>query len=563
MGKLNRTTEEVNALMDSGAAAIAGKVGSKGTAAGAEVFNDYEGKNVASGECSHAEGCNTAASGTNAHAEGTGTEASGANAHAEGQNSHAAGISSHAEGNNTRAQGANSHAEGNNAEAGTNAHAEGTSTTAAGDSSHAEGYLTVAGGQFSHTEGSQTHADGIGAHAEGANTYAMGDRSHTEGENTTANGVNSHAEGSGTTAYSNTAHAEGKSTYASGDPSHAEGYNTKASGAASHAEGRNTEASGAYSHAEGDGTKATNPNEHACGKYNVSGGGTTTFSIGIGTSDDDRKNAFEVHGDGKIFINGIGGYTGNGTWGHKTLQDVINSGSGGGGASDYPNFDSETLDSLADGNSRPLSDIESAGLTEEDITGMASGTYLFLRDDRIERTYIVQSGSMEGNTIVTFSYGQKGTNDYVAYKIESDGSNCTITKYTSTNTLYFHDNSSHGEIFNDFTNNEASGNYSHAEGTNTEASGSVSHAEGYYTKTTNDFEHAEGSYNASHTGTRHSIGIGLSSSTRKNAVEAMDDGRVFVYGIGGYDGTNPDTAKTLQEVIGTFSEKTGGYLMLE
>ena len=65
------------------------------------------------------------------------------------------------------------------------------------------------------------------------------------------------------------------------------------------------------------------------------------------------------------------------------------------------------------------------------------------------------------------------------------------------------------------------------------------------------------------TGTRHSIGIGTSSTNRKNAVEVMDDGRVFVHGIGGYDGTNPDTAKTLQEVIGTFSEKTGGYLMLE
>ena len=292
-----------------------------------------------------------------------------------------------------------------------------------------------------------------------------------------------------------------------------------------------------------------------------------------------------------MFVNGIGGYTGNGTFGHQTLQDVINSGSGGGGASDYPSFDSETLDSLADGESRPLSDLESAGLTEEDITGMAAGDYLFLRDNAIERTYIVQSGSMESNTIVIFSYGQKGTNDYVAYKIESDGSNCTITKYTSTNTLYFHDNSSHGEIFNDFTNNKASGSYSHAEGSSTEASGANAHAEGYrttasgqfshaegyltrsggiyshaegndslasgnishaegsYTETTNDYEHAEGSFNASHTGTRHSIGIGTSSTARKNAVEVMDDGRMFVHGIGGYDGTNPDGAKTLQEAV--------------
>ena len=417
---------------------------------------------------------------------------------------------------------------------GGHSHAEGQETAADGDSSHAEGFRTVAGGLESHAEGSGTEAYGQCGHAEGARTRAN-QYGHAEGVETHAQGDTSHAEGLLTEATGPFSHAEGKSTTASGDPSHAEGYNTEASGAASHAEGRYTEASGNYSHAEGDGTKATNPSEHACGRYNVSGGGTTIFSIGIGTSDDDRKNAFEVHGDGRIFVKGIGGYTGNGTWGHQTLQDVINSGLGGGGASDYPSFDSETLDSLANGKSRPLSDLESAGLTEEDITGMASGTYLFLRDDMRERTYIVQSGSMESNTIVTFSYGQKGTNDYVGYNIESDGSNCTITKYTSTNTLYFHDNSRHGEIFNDFTNNEAIGTYSHAEGNST--------------KTTNDYEHAEGSYNASHTGTRHSIGIGTSDDDRKNAVEVMDDGRMFVHGIGGYDGTNPDGAKTLQEAV--------------
>lgn len=67
-------------------------------------------------------------------------------------------------------------------------------------------------------------------------------------------------------------------------------------------------------------------------------------------------------------------------------------------------------------------------------------------------------------------------------------------------------NSPAGEIFNDYENNSASGQYSHAEGSNTTASGYASHAEGedtiasgenshvegYDTKASDDYSHAEG-----------------------------------------------------------------------
>ena len=93
----------------------------------------------------------------------------------------------------------------------------------------------------------------------------VGDRSTAEGDNTTASGTYSHAEGCGTTA--------------SGDSSHAEGYYTTASGA--------------FSHAGGSNTKALHDNEVAYGKYNESND-DTLFSIGDGTSDSDRHNAFEI-----------------------------------------------------------------------------------------------------------------------------------------------------------------------------------------------------------------------------------------------------------------------------
>lgn len=108
----------------------------------------------------------------------------------------------------------------------------------------------------------------------------------TVGENSTAEGLN-------TTASGNTSHAEGAGATASGSDSHAEGYDTTASNFASHAEGASTVASGNYSHAEGYGTIANNDAEHASGKYNVSNG-DTLFSIGDGTAEGARHNAFEI-----------------------------------------------------------------------------------------------------------------------------------------------------------------------------------------------------------------------------------------------------------------------------
>lgn len=103
---------------------------------------------------------------------------------------------------------------------------------------------------------------------------------------------------------------------------------------------------------------------------------------------------------------------------------------------------------------------------------------------------------------------------------------------------------------------ESMGMYSHAEGSGTISGGRSSHAEGDGTLTNNVAEHAEGSYNKSHStkdgdtkNTIHSIGIGTSMSDRKNAVEVMQNGDVYIVGIGGYDGTNMESSQTVQQVI--------------
>ena len=116
------------------------------------------------------------------------------------------------------------------------------------------------------------------------------------------------------------------------------------------------------------------------------------------------------------------------------------------------------------------------------------------------------------------------------------------------------------------SNPQASGLGSHAEGCGTRAIGDFSHTEGSGTTANNDYEHAEGKYNISNTGatnalkTRHSVGIG----TRVrwvNAHEIMVNGDHYVYGLGGYDGTNAtaDTSQTLQAVINSLFAITVDY----
>ena len=117
------------------------------------------------------------------------------------------------------------------------------------------------------------------------------------------------------------------------------------------------------------------------------------------------------------------------------------------------------------------------------------------------------------------------------------------------------------------TYSDASGVASHAEGYGSKnyhniASGDGSHAEGVCTRSQNKSEHAEGSSNVSHKAsdtygdagnTQHSIGIGTHYNSTKNAIEVMQNGDMYVLGVGGYQGTDTKvqdaTIKTLQEVI--------------
>lgn len=317
-----------------------------------------EGKKTKSiGEDSHAEGYCTIASGNHSHAEGDSTNASGKSSHAEGCESIASGLGSHAEGGywNTdkdnckggKASGNASHAEGlATIASGKGSHAEGLKTMASGPSAHAEGEENIAGGDCSHVEGYLNETTKTGAHLEGRRNKADGNYAHVEGANNVSDGSYSHTEGVGhgyilgirsgkseSTLYE-VPSIEDRDRISVGDKVYRNGYKEvivkdiyggdskwiKLSDKIGHirpydeddnltyekvlfisAEGQMNRASGVGSHAEGIGTQTSNYGESAVGRFNESRGGLI-FSVGNGTSDEERKNAFEVYDDGVVYF---------------------------------------------------------------------------------------------------------------------------------------------------------------------------------------------------------------------------------------------------------------------
>ena len=403
--------------------------------------------------------------------------------------------------------------------------------------------------------------------------------------------------------------AEGLDANASGESSHAEGCDTEASGLGSHAEGYDTRAIGDYSHTEGSGTTANNDYEHAEGIYNKSNTGKTDdlktrHSIGIGnvrfdTVGVDRKNAHEIMANGDHYVYGLGGYDGTnaieGT--SKTLQEVINgkqdtlvSGTSiktingesllGSGdieitvtpdLSDYQTKSDDTLNTTNKTVVGAINEIlsKATGVGKIDPNSDGTGEIFNAYSGKYLNSATAQFSHAEG-------YGTQANGDQAhaeGYRTTAEGGDSHAEgRYTKAVGIYSHAEgyrtiAEGGYAHAEGSNTNATGDYSHVEGTGAKSEGNYSHAEGRYTNALNPSEHAEGSFNVSSTGdtedlqTRHSVGIGTSSSSRKNAHEIMANGDHYIYGLGGYDGTNAtaETSQTLQAVINSLSTITVDY----
>ena len=307
---------------------------------------------IAEGYNSHAEGVSTQALGNQSHAEGNETIAEGRNSHAEGNGTNAKGENSHAEGNSTEASGKNSHAGGNESKAtNINSFAGGTKSEAAGEHSFAFGAVAKTGTQAyaSFALGNRVSTQNRGEFACGQYNISSSDtlfsvgngnadakhnafelkyngeevegyindskivcdyelnnikvntplEYYKNGENigvvlsnnqhnarNVANGKYSFALG-----YSNKANSD-KSFAMGGECVTGQNVNTRSGG--NMAVGYKCIADGYQSVAVGREIKVQNIGEFGCGKYNKSNK-HTLFSIGNGTSDSNRSNAFEIN----------------------------------------------------------------------------------------------------------------------------------------------------------------------------------------------------------------------------------------------------------------------------
>lgn len=394
---------------------------------------------------------------------------------------------------------------------------QGTNVQAKGEYSHAEGGNTTASGSYSHAEGVISRAFGTASHAEGGLTEAYGNHSHTEGYGTDAYGNYSHAEGYYTDAYGDASHAEGHSTIASGSYSHAEGGYTTASGIYSHAEGYLTHTYGLASHAEGLGTIANGNYQLTIGRYNIPSSIPSSFIIGNGADNSNRKNLVETSGShfkitGSLYLT----ESRNISQQHLLMYDTVSGEvtyftssltiGGGGTINVEPNKAiqfasgsagnevlSGSLDFVYDynattnagengavgiGTSTPSAKLDIEGTFQQGIFTQAIGIY-----SHAQGYNTTASGSYshaEGNnTIASGSYSRSEGIDTIAYGENSHAEG----NFTKT-----YGNSSHAEGYNTI----AYGDFSHAEGYLTTASGSYSHAEGVGSISSGSFSHAEG-----------------------------------------------------------------------
>lgn len=285
------------------------------------------------------------------------------------------------------------------------------------------------------------------------------------------------------------AHAEGVVTKATAPGAHSEGLETHAYGHYSHTEGRDTMA-GYAAHAEGRRSIARGEHSHAQGLATIAEG-NNSFTTGRDT---------KAYGDNSSAL----GYKSE-SHGENSLSSGITSKAKG-------------VNSVALGNN----------VNAEGDNTFAEGNNTINKGNSSHTEGLFSKVDVQDGELTDRYHRQNG------YAAHAEG-------YTSLAVGC----GAHSEGML----TKAIGAGAHSEGYRTIASGGSSHVEGSYTETKNSSEHAEGEYNISNEGkTIHSVGIGTSSK-RKNAHEIMLDGKHYVYGIGGYDGTNPTESDDLAKII--------------
>ena len=324
------------------------------------------------------------------------------------------------------------------------------------------------------------------------------------------------------------AFAEGGNTMATQMFSHAEGYGTKAIGQYSHAEGRETEAVYA-AHAEGQGTKALGTRSHAEG-YFTEARSNHSHAEGYYTVAESDVKTEPCHAEGA--------YT-------QALSRGAHA--EGCGIEDNPNIASGMY-SHVEGR---ICDAEGHSSHAEGHATLASGKYSHSQND----TTIAEGESSHAEGINTKAKGKashaqgQGTQNIMVPV--GNRVSFLAKKYEGGSAIG--ENSSVSGL-----DCAAIGNCSFANGYRSVAYGGNSFANGQDVITRNGSEVAFGRNNYSHKNsetwgdagnTVFSIGVSDNFNYETNGFEVMQNGDVYVKGVGNYQGNNPVSATSLANFI--------------
>lgn len=279
-----------------------------------------------------------------------------------------------------------------------------------------------------------------------------------------------------------------------GNCSHAEGAGTTAIGNYSHAEGGNTRATGNYSHAEGYDTFASGAYSHAeCGN-NTGASGDYSHAEGSFC----RATGYGSHAEN-------GETTASGTYSHSCGYRTLAS-------SDYQCVQGKY-------------NIEDANSKYAFIIG--NGTFYNERSNAFAVDW-------DGLIYVNNASTGVDVSQLLTEEVYNAGKQVTTNDKT-------------GEIFNDYTNNQATGDFSHAEGAYSNASGNRSHAEGDHTTASGHYSHAEGAYTRASASYSHAEGRGTKAGSAYQHVQGKfnieDTSNKYAFIIGnGVDSNNTSNA---------------------
>jgi hypothetical protein len=310
-------------------------------------------------------------------------------------------------------------------------------------------------------------------------------------------------------------HTEGYGTIAMNLHSHAEGRSTKALGSVAHAEGWGTIASGYSSHVEGEYTEANNTAEHAEGMFNKSNTNVGTEFVDLGLPSGKLWAKCDVGAESEEI------YGTEFAWGEVETKSSFS----------WSNYKF--------GSSLPLSKYDADGKTvletEDDAARICVGAKVIMptKDDFDE---LIANTDFSSATI-SGKYGYKFTSrseasKYVFFPTNPSDSHNSSAHWTSSLSTNSHDNAYYAVMY--------VWNGSSAKKTDT-----YPRCYGHPIRPVL----APGQVAGRAASTRSSVGIGSDPTSRKNAIEVMDNGDIYIYGVGGYDGTNAGSASTLQDLL--------------